>query len=103
MSRASIAAIVAVVVATGAATPLTAVAEEKSTVEKPVTVPPAPSAAPTNQSAEEIIVKERLRASGLRGIKNLQRKPDGTWEGRAVKDKTEVAVTVDTAGNVSFQ
>lgn len=101
MNRAPIAAIVAIVAAFGAATPLSA--EEKTLGDKPVTVPPDPSAAPTNQSAEEIIVKERLRASGLRGIKNLQRKPDGTWEGRAVKDKTEVAVTVDTAGNVSFQ
>ena len=67
------------------------------------TLTPNASSQPTNQSAEEIIVKQQVRAAGLKDVKNLVRNPDGTWRGKAKRDNTEVAVSVDTAGNVTFR
>jgi hypothetical protein len=66
----------------------------------------APSAqtarAPTTQSAEEIIIKEKLNVAGVTEVKELTRNRDGSWNGRAIKDNVEVAVVVDTDGNVIF-
>jgi hypothetical protein len=64
---------------------------------------PKGTVAPSNTSAEEGAVKEKLRAAGLTGINSLKRNPDGTWEGRAMKNNAEVAVMIDTAGNIAFQ
>lgn len=60
------------------------------------------SRTPTNQSAEEIVIKEKLNVAGVKDLKDLTRDRDGTWRGRGVKDNTEVAVVVDTDGNVIF-
>ena len=60
------------------------------------------SRSPTNQSAEEIIIKEKLSGVGVTGVRDLTRNRDGTWNGRGVKDHAEVAVVVDTSGNVIF-
>ncbi len=60
------------------------------------------SGSPTNQSAEEIVIKEKLKDIGVTRLKQLTRNRDGTWEGRGTKDQTEVAVVVDTSGNVIF-
>jgi hypothetical protein len=54
-------------------------------------------------SAEEIVIKEKLRASGLKDIRDLTREKDGTWRAKVHKDNAEVAVVVDTDGNVKFQ
>ncbi|UYN96121.1 MAG: hypothetical protein KIT25_04015 [Enhydrobacter sp.] len=64
---------------------------------------PRTSPEPTNQSAEEIIIKAKLRAAGVRKVNNLARHPDGTWEGRGMKGDEEIAVQVDTDGNVKFR
>src|SRR5438132_13936689 len=53
---------------------------------------PKGTVAPSNTSAEEGAVKEKLRAAGLTGVSGLRRNPDGTWEGRAMKNNAEVAV-----------
>ncbi len=74
-----------------------------SPADRPQTNTPRSSVEPTNQSAEEIIIKQKLRAAGLSDLKDLVRNPDGTWEGKGVKDDNEVAVLVDTDGNVRFQ
>ena len=60
------------------------------------------SSAPTNQSAEEIIIKEKLSVAGVRDLKDLTRNRDGTWHARGVKDNNKVAVVVDTDGAVRF-
>ncbi len=57
---------------------------------------------PTNQSAEEIVIKEKLNVAGVTKLKELTRDRDGSWKGRGVKDNTEVAVVVDTDGNIIF-
>jgi hypothetical protein len=101
MNRTLIAAALVSIVAAGVVQAQTSTGTPQ-TITPRSSVEPRSSAEPTNQSAEEIIIKEKLRAAGLSGINNLMRNPDGTWQGKAVKDKTEVAVMVDTAGNVSF-
>lgn len=60
------------------------------------------SRAPTNQSAEEIVIKEKLSVAGVRDLKDLTRNRDGTWHARGVKDNNKVAVVVDTDGAVRF-
>jgi hypothetical protein len=63
---------------------------------------PTKSIRPTNQSAEEIVVKEKLNAAGVTSVRDLVRNPDGSWKGRGVKDKNDVAVVVDTDGNIKL-
>jgi hypothetical protein len=95
-----------VLIAVLAATTAIAGTAHAQTPSPPVgrqTLTPNASAQPTNQSAEEIIVKQQVRAAGLKDVKNLVRNPDGTWRGKAMRDNAEVAVSVDTAGNVTFQ
>lgn len=67
------------------------------------TITPRSSAEPTNQSAEEIIIKEKIRAAGVSRVHDLVRNPDGSWQGKGTKDKNEIAVVVDTDGNVRVQ
>ena len=59
----------------------------------------SPAQAPT---AEEIVIKEKLRASGVSQISGLTRERNGTWRGHGRKDNVEVAVVVDTDGNVKL-
>lgn len=58
---------------------------------------------PATPSAEEIVIKEKLKASGVKDIRDLVREKDGTWRARVQKDDSDVAVVVDTEGNVKFQ
>ena len=60
------------------------------------------SRAPTNQSAEEIVIKEKLNGAGVTQLKDLKRNRDGSWNGRGMKGDVEVAVVVDADGNVIF-
>jgi hypothetical protein len=48
------------------------------------------------------VIKEKLDTAGVKNLKNLTRQRDGTWHARGVKDNTEIAVVVDTNGNVIF-
>ena len=59
----------------------------------------SPAQAPT---AEEIVIKEKLRALGVSQISGLMRERDGTWRGKGRKDNVEVAVVVDADGNVKL-
>ncbi len=101
MSSPSIAVFAAALALSGSAWAQTAGGPVAQPTDNPRTTP-TKSVAPTNQSAEEIIVKEKLSAAGVTGIKDLTRNPDGTWKGRGTKDRTEVAVVVDTDGKVTF-
>ena len=60
------------------------------------TAPMAPSTATTATTA-----KAQIEASGYSEVKNLRRKDDGSWQARAMKNNTEVAVSVDPKGNVT--
>jgi hypothetical protein len=56
-----------------------------------------------NATAEEAAVKAKLEAKGYNGIKLLTRDTAGNWTGKAMRNNVEVAVTLDTAGNVREQ
>ena len=45
--------------------------------------------------------KAQIEASGYTEVKDLQRKEDGSWQARAMKNNTEVAVSVDPRGSVT--
>ena len=62
----------------------------------PPTAPTAPTTATTATAA-----KAQIEASGYSDVKNLRRKDEGSWQARAMKNNTEVAVSVDPKGNVT--
>ena len=45
--------------------------------------------------------RTQIEASGYTKIKDHKRNEDGSWHAIATKNDTEVAVMVDTAGNVT--
>jgi hypothetical protein len=61
-----------------------------------------PSTAP-NATASEAATKAQLEARGYSGVKSLVRNPDGSWNAKAMRDNVEVAVVIDTAGNIAEQ
>jgi hypothetical protein len=69
----------------------------------PTTQPRTPPAAPTapGTASTATTAKAQIEASGYSDVKNLRRKDDGSWQARAMKNNTEVAVSVDPKGNVT--
>lgn len=61
-----------------------------------------PASSP-NATASEAAAKAQLEAKGYSGIKQLTRDSEGTWSGKAMRNNTELAVTIDTKGNVREQ
>lgn len=56
--------------------------------------------ADSSPNAEHAAVKAKLEAAGFHGIHALQRSPDGTWTGRAMRNNLEIAVQIDAEGNI---
>ena len=77
------------------------VAQMPPTTESSTTpaVPPAgmPGSAPQTATS----ARTQIEASGYTRIKELKRKDDGSWQAIATKNDAEVAVSVDTTGNVT--
>lgn len=61
-----------------------------------------PSTSP-NATASEAATKAQLEARGYSGVRSLVRNPDGSWNAKAMRGNVEVAVVIDTAGNVAEQ
>jgi hypothetical protein len=68
----------------------------------PSSLPPQ-TKTPRSSAEPEIIIKEKIRAAGVSRVHGLVRNPDGSWQGKGTKDRNEIAVMVDTDGNVRFQ
>lgn len=64
------------------------------------TMPKTPPAGATT-STSEAAAKTQIEASGYTDVKALKRTDDGSWQGRAMKNDVEVAVSVDGRGNVT--
>ena len=47
--------------------------------------------------------KKAIEFDGYRNVGSLVKQPDGTWRGRAMRGRTEIAVRVDANGNVSAE
>jgi hypothetical protein len=56
-----------------------------------------------NRIATEAAAKAQLEAKGYTGIRQLKRDSGGNWTGKAQKNNSEVAVTLDNRGNVREQ
>lgn len=66
----------------------------------PTTQPRTPPTAPLSPTTATT-AKAQIEASGFTDVKNLRRKEDGSWQARATRNNTEVAVSVDGKGNVT--
>ena len=66
------------------------------------TTPAAPPAGMQGSSPQTATsARTQIEASGYTRIKDLKRNEDGSWHAIATKNDIEVAVMVDTAGNVT--
>jgi hypothetical protein len=82
-----------------AASATVALAQTTPPTTQPRTTPTAPMAPTT--AATATTAKAQIEASGYTNVKNLQRKEDGSWQARAIKNNTEVAISVDPKGTVT--
>jgi hypothetical protein len=57
----------------------------------------------TNVTGAQAAAQSKIEAAGFSNVKGLTRSMDGTWTGRGVKNGVEVAVSLDTSGNVMTQ
>ena len=64
-----------------------------------MTSPGVPKTAPTTASS----AKAAIEAKGYTGVKSLTRDPAGNWSAKAVKNNQEVAVVLDTTGDIREQ
>jgi hypothetical protein len=71
----------------------------------PTTGTPATTAGDGQQAtaavADDAAAKANIQMDGYRNVRGLVRAPDGSWHGRAMRGGTEIAVSVDSTGNVS--
>ena len=64
-------------------------------------VVPRDNGATSANVTDENSVRAAIERDGYKSVRALRRGPEGMWNGRALRGKTDVAVTVDAAGNVS--
>lgn len=65
------------------------------------TTPAVPPAGMPGTAESESSVRTQIEASGYKKIRDLTRKADGSWHAKATKNEEEVAVSVDSTGNVT--
>lgn len=56
-----------------------------------------------NASAAEAAAKAQLEARGYTGVKSLTRDPAGNWAAKAMRNNVEVAVILESSGNIREQ
>jgi hypothetical protein len=47
--------------------------------------------------------RRAIEFDGYKNVRGLVKGPDGSWRGRAMRGRTEIAVRVDASGNVSAE
>jgi len=62
---------------------------------------PKGTIAPFNGTAEEAVVKERIRGAGYSGVNSLVRDGNGTWHALAYKGPADVELALDQSGRIS--
>jgi hypothetical protein len=67
--------------------------------------PAADTAAPTTDqtSPEDADAKRAIEFDGYKNVHAVVKGSDGMWHARAMRGRTEIAVTVDASGNVSAE
>ncbi|MDP2329885.1 MAG: PepSY domain-containing protein [Reyranella sp.] len=89
-----------IILTTVAMLAVTGIAVAQTTTPTTPTMPKTPPAGATT-STSEAAAKTQIEASGYTDVKALKRTDDGSWQGRAMKNDVEVAVSVDGRGNVT--
>jgi hypothetical protein len=64
---------------------------------------PGQQADATPQKGDDSQARKAIEFDGYRNVRGLEKAPDGTWRGRAMRGRTEIAVKVDATGNVSAE
>ena len=54
-------------------------------------------------SGNDADARKAIEFDGYKNVHGIVKDPDGTWHARAMRGRTEIAVTVDASGNVSAQ
>ena len=67
----------------------------------PLARDPKGTIAPFNGTAEEAVVKERIRGAGYSGVNSLMRDGNGTWHALAYKGPADVEVALDQSGHIT--
>jgi hypothetical protein len=70
----------------------------------PASIDPGTSSAPGEaKSGDGSQAKAAIELDGYKNVRGLEKAPGGTWRGRAMRGRTEIAIRVDAAGNVSAE
>ncbi len=67
----------------------------------PETVPQDNSTTTSDDSMGQGAARAAIERDGYKGVHGLRQGPNGMWHARALRGQTDIAVTVDSAGNVS--
>jgi hypothetical protein len=59
--------------------------------------------APPAKSGDDAQARKAVEFDGYKAVRDLVKGPDGTWRGRAMRGRTEIAIRVDANGNVSAE
>lgn len=79
-------------------------ATEKASLELAVVqAPPTLSDGAPAASGDNAQAKAAIELDGYKNVGNLVKGADGVWRGRALRGRTEIAVTVDASGSVSAE
>lgn len=78
-----------------------AMAQTPSSTDGRSSTPSLPPAGMPGTAQQASSAKTQIEASGYSHVKELKRQDDGSWRAKARKNDTEVAVSVDSAGNVT--
>ncbi|TAJ32736.1 MAG: PepSY domain-containing protein [Reyranella sp.] len=76
-------------------------AQTPSSTDGQSTKPSAPPAGMPGTTQQATSAKTQIEASGYSDVKDLKRQDDGSWRAKARKNDVEVAVSVDSTGNVT--
>lgn len=58
---------------------------------------------PSTTTAAEAAARSKIEAAGYSSVKGLTMAPDGTWRGIAMRNNVEVAVAINSGGQVMSQ
>lgn len=77
------------------------VAQTPSSTDGKSSTPSVPPAGMPGTAQQASSAKTQIEASGYSDVKDLKRQDDGSWRAKARKNDVEVAVSVDSTGNVT--
>ncbi len=78
-----------------------AVAQTPPAVPANPNAPATPPAGMPGTANNPDSAQKQIEASGYTNVRNLKRQDDGTWRATATKNNAEVAIAVDSTGNVT--